>query len=129
MDKIFPLWSEKWSTATFFNGTRLPFAGVLYVLIKLIGDFPSFFEKALIFSLLYGSGYGMFFLLWGLFTGKNTQQSLNLGRTSLFLIAISGAIYYAFNPWNIIRIQHIYLLVGYACLPFVFAYMLRFTHF
>ncbi len=129
IDKIFPLWSEKWSTATFFNGTRLPFAGLLYWIIWLFGDFPSFFEKALIFLLLYGSGFGMFFLLWWIITQKNISERVLLGKTSLFIIALSGAIYYAFNPWNIIRIQHIYLLVGYACLPFVFAYMLRFTHF
>lgn len=125
IDRILPLWNKTWSTGTFFNGTRLPFVLVIYSFVLLIWDHPSLFEKLLIFSLVYWSAVAMYYLVFYII--KSYCDRSNLSDNYIVSIAVMASIYYAFNPWSIIRIQHIYLLVWYAVLPAIFYQILQFS--
>jgi hypothetical protein len=69
----------------------------------------------------------MFLLTFHILSYIQSQNKINISWTLLSIIAICAGLYYALNPWSIMRIQHLYLLVGYAFLPFIFYKILYFS--
>lgn len=127
IDRIKPLINEIWSTGTFFNRTRLPFVWIIYYILKLFWDYPSLLEKSIIFLLIFISWVWMFFLVYEILSLDKENKKSNLPAVLIFFISLWSWFYYSYNPWFIIRIQHIYLLVWYALLPFLYYKILSFS--
>lgn len=125
--RIFPLWNFEWSTPNFFNATRIYFLAPLALLAELFQISGSSWEKLIIFSLLWSSGYFMYLLLTKIFTEDFKVERIKTPRIFIIFSALLGGLFYAFNPWVIIRIQHIYLLVGHALLPLIFLFTTQLT--
>ncbi|WP_253199676.1 hypothetical protein [Clostridium gasigenes] len=115
MDEIFGAWNERWSTATLFNVPRLAFIYPLYLLSKMFNYSGPFFMKSFITVLILTSAISMYLF------SKRIVSIYFSKRFNFFKVfaLITGAIFYAINPWVVMRIQHIYLLCGYSLIPLV----------
>ncbi|WP_214875067.1 7TM-DISM domain-containing protein [Exiguobacterium sp. CH10] len=114
IEEIFGAWNERWSTTTLLNVPRLVFIAPLYGLSLLFGASGPFLIKSFILTLLIVSALSMYALvkrLHSIYITKHFQLM------TLMTFTLAGLLY-ALNPWIITRIQHIYLLCGYALFPF-----------
>lgn len=127
MFRIFPVWNFEWSTPNFFNLTRIYFLFPLSIIAHITDMSGSSWEKMIIFVLLWGCGYGMYLLLIKIFTEDTELKRLKCPQGFLVFAALVAGLFYAFNPWVTIRVQHIYLLVGHALLPIIFLFTIRLT--
>lgn len=127
IERIATTWNSQWSNPNFFNLTRIPIIMPLYSVGILLGVGASTFLKGFIFFLLFNSGFWMFFLVTKLLRDDQRKEIYQLHGGIIFFIALLSGIFYALNPWSIVRIQHIYLLVGYAFLPLIFYLLLLVT--
>ncbi len=113
MNEIFGLWNERWSTSTLLNIPRLIYILPLWLLSLLFGGSGPILIKGFILFLICTSAGSMY-----LFSKR--VISLYFGKEFDFykvFALVTGALYYALNPWVIFRIQHIYLLCGYSLFP------------
>ena len=115
MNEIFGAWNERWSTSTLLNVPRLAFIYPLYLLSKMFNYSGPFFLKSFITVLILTSAISMYLF------SKRIVSIYFLKKFDFFKVfaLITGAIFYAINPWVVIRIQHIYLLCGYSLIPLV----------
>ena len=128
LDRMLGAWNEQWSNPNFFNLSRLPIIAPLYLFFTTLNIAPELFLKTVVFGLLIASGYGMFRLIRKILQITFLEErDHKLNTDDLFLIALISALLYAFNPWSITRVQHLYLLTGYATLPYVFYYVVLLT--
>ncbi|MGA9466735.1 MAG: hypothetical protein WBV10_03850, partial [Exiguobacterium marinum] len=114
IEEIFGAWNERWSTTTLLNVPRLVFIAPLYGLSLLFDASGPFLIKSFILTLLVVSALSMYALvkrLHSIYITKHFQLM------TLMTFTLAG-LFYALNPWIITRIQHIYLLCGYALFPF-----------
>ena len=116
IERITGLWNDTWGTFTLFNSSRLPVVAPLYILTALLGQPVGLLQKLLMFSLLLLSAvslswFSRHILLQYIQKKNQTSEALSL------LVCIFAGILYASNPWVLIRLQHIYLVVGYAFTP------------
>ncbi|WP_176560104.1 hypothetical protein [Brevibacillus dissolubilis] len=115
MEEIFGVWNERWSTSTLFNVPRLLFILPFYLLSVAFGYSGPVLIKSFITALLLLSAFSMY---W--FTKRLVSIYFSKHFTFITLFGIiTGALFYALNPWVIYRIQHIYLLCGYSLFPLV----------
>lgn len=85
----------------------------LWILSVILGGSGPFLIKSFIVTLICISAGSMY-----LFSKRII--SLYFGKEFDFykvFALVTGALYYALNPWVIFRIQHIYLLCGYSLFP------------
>ena len=123
VERIAGLFNQQFSSMNFFNLSRLVFISPFYLIAWLSGNsIPSLLERSIIMGVLLLSGTGMFLLCERLFLKMFGPFE---SRLHYFGMTVS-ALYYAVNPWVIFRIQHVFLLVGYAMFPFVMRYFLEF---
>jgi hypothetical protein len=117
LEEIVGVWNQRWSTANFFNLSRLLFVAPLYAITQLTGGSGSTLVKLLIFAMV-NIAWGSFLILnRSIFTKSENRLT---GDTLVIAIACTaGAVFYALNPWFLTRIQHLYLLSGYALFPLV----------
>lgn len=115
MDEILGVWNERWSTSTLLNVPRLAFIYPLYLLSKMFNYSGPILVKSFITVLILTSAISMY-----LFSKRivSIYFSKKFDFFKIFAL-ITGAIFYAINPWVVIRIQHIYLLCGYSLIPLV----------
>lgn len=125
--RIFPLWNDQWSTANFFNLTRIAILIPASIVAWVLGFSASVWEKSIIYLLLFLSNLSMYTLLINLFREDRKLGRLHCHSLFLFFGAFLGGLFYAYNPYAVIRIQHLYLLVGYSLLPFIFLFAVRLT--
>ncbi|NQY74469.1 MAG: hypothetical protein HRT90_06870 [Candidatus Margulisbacteria bacterium] len=115
IEEIFGIWNSRYSTSTLFNLPRLLFIAPLFIISKLFGHSNGILLKELITVIMVLSSFGMYAL-------SKSMLSLYFGHKS-YLTHVWGPIlsglFYAANPWFLVRIQHVYLLCGYALLPLV----------
>ncbi|PZD94726.1 hypothetical protein DNH61_17410 [Paenibacillus sambharensis] len=115
MEEIYGAWNERWSTATLFNVPRLLFILPFYLLSQAFGASGPVLLKSFILTLVLVSAYSMY-----LFTKRLVSIYFSRHFHFITIIAlITGSLFYALNPWVIVRIQHIYLLCGYSLFPLV----------
>lgn len=122
--RIFPLRNEQRSTNNFFNLSRilylLPFFGLIELGLWAIG-----FQKLLIMTTLWIGSMSCFLMCRKFVrTYYNDLTQTTYTYHILFWIILAISILYMNNAFAIMRIQHFYLLVGYALLP-AYMYMLR----
>ena len=127
--RILPLWNEIWSTSNFFNSTRIFYVSFVSVISFIFSFDSSSFQKLMIFTFLFLSFFGMYLFVKQILTFEKFRKNLVLPAYFIFIISIISALFYAFNPWSIIRIQHIFLLAWYALLPFIFLSIIFITNF
>ena len=121
LEGIFGLWNERWNTGTLFNLPRLMYILPSWILSALSGFSGPVFIKAFLLQLLFTSGISMYLL-----TKRIVSVTLGSEFTFFRTITLVGAsLFYAFNPWVLIRIQHIYLLCGYSLFPLVLYFFLN----
>ncbi|ADL50735.1 membrane protein [Clostridium cellulovorans] len=115
MEEIFGLWNERWSTSTLLNVPRLIYIYPLYFFSKYFNYSGAVLIKSFITVLVLVSAISMY-----LFTKRiiSIYFSKEFNFFKVFAL-ITGAIFYALNPWVVMRLQHIYLLCGYSLLPIV----------
>ncbi|WP_438444781.1 hypothetical protein [Gorillibacterium sp. sgz5001074] len=120
--RIFGLFNEYFSSTNFFNLSRLDFIFPFYLLSVGFGSLlPHFLLRSLILFCLVFSALSMFRLCRTLL-----QQHFGDFRSPLHLAGLMiPSLFYALNPWVIIRLQHIFLVVGYAFFPLVILYFLK----
>lgn len=121
MDKILGLFNTQFSSMNFFNLSRLIFITPFYLLSLVFSNiFPHFLLRSIIIAVLLLSGAGMY-----LFCDKILLKHFGNSASYMHYIGlIVPAVLYAINPWAIFRIQHIFLLPGYACFPWILSYFL-----
>lgn len=125
--RIFPVWNFEWSTGNFFNMTRILVLLPLKALGLIFQWDGSSWEKAVIFTFLWGSALSMYFLLWRLFQEDQLLGRLKLPKMFWIWAAIFASVFYAFNPYITIRVQHVYLLAGHMMMPLVFLFAVQLT--
>ncbi|KHD38532.1 membrane protein [Clostridium acetobutylicum] len=121
MDEIFGVWNERWSTSTLLNVARLMYTTPFYLLSIIFNYSGAVFFKSFLTGIVLTSGISMYVFgnkLINIYFSKGD----NLVKKS---ILITGALYYAVNPWVITRIQHIYLLCGYSLFPLMLMFYLN----
>jgi hypothetical protein len=119
--KMFGLFNDKFSSMNFFNLSRLVFIVPFYLLALIFSNWiPGFLLKSIIISLLLMSAFGMYKLCKKLLKTHFGKFENNYHYYGLII----PALFYALNPWVMLRIQHIFLLPGYACYPFVLNYFI-----
>lgn len=119
ISRIFSLFNEHFSSMNFFNLSRLAFIIPFYLFSIIFSNYiPGFLLKIIIITVLLISGMGMFSLCEKLL--QKHFGDFNKGYHYFGLII--PALYYAINPWVMFRIQHVFLLPGYACYPWVLYY-------
>lgn len=121
IDRIAGIFNDHFSSMNFYNISRLFFVAPLYILSLLFGKiYPDFLLRAIILSIFIISSTGMYFLC-----EKILIKSFGSFRFKYHYVGlIIPALYYALNPWVVFRVQHIFLLVGYAFFPWVFLYFI-----
>ncbi|MEN8905070.1 MAG: hypothetical protein ABF289_03830 [Clostridiales bacterium] len=119
--RIFGLFNDHFSSTNFFNLSRLLFISPFYLISLIFNKYiPSFLLKSIIVGILIFSGIGMYRLCKKILYKHFGDFALVASYYGLII----PAIFYAINPWVIFRIQHIFLLPGYACYPFVLSYFI-----
>lgn len=118
MEEIFGCWNERWSTSTLLNVPRLFYIAPLYYLSTLFNYSGPVLLKSFITTLIITSALSMY-----LFTKRivSVYFTKDFNLYSIFAL-LTGAIFYALNPWVIFRIQHIYLLCGYSLFPLIMSF-------
>lgn len=120
LDEIYGLWNRRWSTPNLFNVPRLLYTAPFVGLAALFGHDGAVLLKSLLTAILLLAGVSYYTLANGFFHCYFRQRQ---GAFTTCLLTLS-AIFYAINPWVIFRIQHIFLLCGYALFPLViYAYL------
>jgi len=113
LEEIFGLWNSRWNTATMLNIPRLLFILPSWLVSALFGFSGELFFKLFLFSILQIAALSMYLFCKRL-VSVYISPHFNLFMT---LSVTGGALLYTINPWVIVRIQHIYLLCGYALFP------------
>lgn len=116
IERIFGVFNSYFSSMNFFNLSRLFLIVPLY-LISLVGSkyIIGVLLKSLILTVFLLSGFGMYRLCEKILLKHFTQKSSGFHYTGIVI----PSIFYAINPWVLMRVQHIFLLAGYACFPWV----------
>ncbi len=122
--RIFPLWNDIWSSSNFFNSTRIYFVGLSEIFSVFFWDPSGIYQKIVLYLCLQLSFFWMFLLTHKILKTENKKHSPVINPTIIFFISCASGIFYALNPWSIMRIQHLYLLTWYALLPFIFRYII-----
>jgi hypothetical protein len=115
IEEIFGTWNERYSTSTLLNTPRLMMILPLYIISSLFDYDATILLKAFVFLLIYMSAFSMY-----LFSKRlvSIYFSMEFDFYKVFAL-VTGSVFYALNPWVIARIQHIYLLCGYALFPVI----------
>jgi len=121
LDEIYGLWNRRWSTPNLFNVPRLLYVTPFVGLAALFAHDGAVLLKSLLTAILLVAGVSYYTFAQILFQCYFHQRKTAFTTTLLTL----SAIFYAINPWVIFRIQHIFLLCGYALFPLVIYYYLR----
>jgi len=110
---IYPSWSNK-NSFNYIGFMRLPHLLMFYFPFYIVNASAEVFFKFMILSVFVISGFSMYV------TARHFLNKLYADRKSLFLCCLISSLFYAFNPWVMDRVYHIFLLVTYSFLPLIF---------
>jgi hypothetical protein len=114
----YPLWSNR-NTFNYVGSMRLLYLLVFYSPFYFAGAPAEVFFKFMILSTLVVSGISMYIMT------RHFLRKYNLNVKTAFLCCLISSIFYAFNPWVMDRVYHIFLLVTYAFIPLVFLFSVK----
>ncbi|KUP03942.1 hypothetical protein Q73_16550 [Bacillus coahuilensis m2-6] len=121
--RIVGLYNEQFSTMNFFNLSRfafiLPFSFIVEAFQHL--EIPHLLLRCILLAIFLLAGFGIFYLLEFLLTIHFKQ----FHSWTHYIGITLPAVFYTINPWVVLRIQHVFLLVGYAVFPWILLYFLR----
>jgi hypothetical protein len=106
-----------WSNGNFFNylgSMRLPYLTIFYLPFYVFNVPAEVFFKFMILSVFAISGLSMYI------TARHFLKKHNADVRIVFVCGLIPSLFYAFNPWVMDRIYHIFLLVTYSFLPLIF---------
>ena len=109
----YPLWSNR-NTFNYVGAMRLPYLLIFYFPFYAADVPADFFFKFMIFGTLVLSGISMYA------TTRHFLRKYNADVKTVFLCCMIPSIFYALNPWVMDRVYHIFLLVTYSFVPFIF---------
>ena len=114
LNYVFGVFNEQLGTSNWFNLPRLNWIYLPYLFGKLLGNSGSIFLATLIYFI---------FLVTAFSFGTLYRRLVNNSKHPLSEIGlIGGCLIYSMNPWVLIRVQHIFLLCGYALVPLAFSW-------
>jgi len=109
LNYVIGVYNEQLGTPNWFNLPRLTWIAIPYAIGKVLGNSGHIFLAMLITLILLVTVFSFGSLFRRLV--KNSKHPLS----SIALCC--GALIYALNPWVMVRIQHIFILCGYAVVP------------
>ena len=104
-------WIDNGSYSSLETIPRLPIIA-LWQIMMTIGVTSSFISKLMIVSGFFTASFSSYFAFYFLSKGNISTVGLRLKIAAIFT-----SIFYSFNVWSFIRINHWYLWIGYAILP------------
>lgn len=120
--RMLGVFNKQFSSMNFFNISRLAFTTPFYLLSLAISRLVNgFLLKSIIVGVLCISGISMYKLCENLLKQHFGKLSSNIHYYGLII----PSLFYALNPWVMFRIQHIFLLPGYAFYPLIINYFLN----
>ncbi len=108
------VYNEQLGTPNWFNLPRLTWIALPYLIGKIFGNSGHLFLASLIYLIFVVTTFSF----GSLFRRLVKDSKHPLSEVGL----IVGALVYAINPWVMIRIQHIFILCGYALVPLVISW-------
>ncbi len=108
----YPLWSNR-NSFNYVGSMRLPYLLIFYFPFYIVNAPAEVFFKFVIVSTLVISGFSMYV------TARHFLNKFNRDGKTVFLCCIISSLFYAFNPWVMDRVYHIFLLVTYSFLPLI----------
>ena len=110
---VMGVFNEQFGTPNWFNLPRLVWILPSYIVAMLFGNSGHILVFSLIYSILLVACWSLGHL-YRMLMEKDDHPISEIGLIGCILL-------YTFNPWVLIRIQHIYLLCGYALVPLALA--------
>ncbi len=117
LNYVIGVFNEQLGTPNWFNLPRLLWITPFYLLSYVFGSDGHLF----LVSLIYGIFLVSAFAFGSLMRRLSEHRNIPIGNFGICV----GAIVYAINPWVIIRVQHIFLLCGYALVPLALSWTWR----
>ena len=108
----YPLWSNR-NSFNYVGSMRLPYLLIFYFPFHIANAPAEVFFKFMIVSTFVISGFSMYV------TARHFLNKLCADRKTVFLCSLIPSLFYAFNPWVMDRIYHIFLLVTYSFVPLI----------
>ncbi len=120
LEEILGLWNNRFNTTTLLNLPRLFIVLPSYLLSLVAG--AEWLTKSFVILMTLIAGFSQFH-----FTEKILTRYVHLKpeKTIVYICSLFAGIFYALNPWFILRIQHTYLLCGYSLFPLIIHYYLK----
>lgn len=119
ISRMLGVFNQYFSSMNFFNMSRLFLMYPLYLFVLLTGKVTSgYLLKGLLLVIFITSAFGMYKLCERLLKRHFTLDDSIFSYMGLVI----PSLYYTINPWVFMRIQHVFLLAGYACFPWVLYY-------
>ena len=109
LNYVMGVFNEELGTPNWFNLPRLTWITPAYIFGKIMGNSGHLFVTALIYS-TFIVGVFSFGSLYRRLVRDSKHPLSEIGL-------IGGALIFNLNPWVMIRIQHIFILCGYALVP------------
>jgi hypothetical protein len=117
IDKLWT-WIDKGSYSSIETIPRLPITGLWY-LAGFIGIGPSIISKLMVVLGFFLASFSSYFAFHSLLKNK-----IRSGELRLKIAALIVGVFYSYNVWSFIRINHWYLWIGYAILPLFFLFII-----
>ncbi len=117
LNYVIGVFNEQLGTPNWFNLPRLLWISPFYLLSVLFDSSGHIFLVSLIYGIFLVSAFSFGSLMRRL----SDHRGIVIGDFGICM----GAIFYALNPWALIRIQHIFLLCGYALVPLALSWTWR----
>jgi len=100
----YPLWSNR-NSFNYVGSMRLPYLLIFYFPFYVVNAPAEVFFKFMIMSMFVVSGFSMYV------AARHFVNKLYADRKTVFLCCLVSSVFYAFNPWVIDRVYHIFLMV------------------
>ena len=117
LNLVMGVFNEQLGTPNWFNLPRLLWITPSFILSWMFDSDGQLFVVSLIYAIFFVSAFSFGSLMRRL----SDHRDIPIGNFGICI----GCIFYAFNPWVLVRIQHIFLLCGYALVPLALSWTWR----
>lgn len=108
----YPVWSNR-NSLNYVGSMRLPYLLIFYFPFYIADTSAEVFFKFMIVSTFVLSGFSMYV------AARHFIKKLSVDEKTVFLCSMTSSFFYAFNPWVMDRVYHIFLLTTYSFLPLI----------